>query len=82
MYSTTQQNYLANLTFWSDNSPIAYNAASPNSYLITNINGVNGSTVSTTAVQPNVSGQFTHNLTNGTSIKIDRDINNLTQYNY
>jgi hypothetical protein len=77
MYSTTQQNYLANLTFWSDNSPIAYNAASPNSYLITNINGVTGSTVSATAVQPNVSGQFTHNLTNGTSIKIDRDINNL-----
>ena len=77
MYSTTQQNYLANLTFWSDNSPIAYNSASPNSYLITNINGVNGSTVSTTAVQPNVSGQFTHNLTNGTSIQINRDINNL-----
>ena len=77
MYSTTQQNYLANLTFWSDNSPIAYNSASPNSYLITNINGVNGSTVSTTAVQPNVSGQFTHNLTNGTSVQINRDINNL-----
>ena len=77
MYSTTQQNYLANLTFWSDNSPIAYNTALPNAYLITNINGVTGSTVSSTAVQPNVSGQFTHNLTNGTSIKIDRDINNL-----
>ena len=77
MYSTTQQNYLASLTFWSDNSPIAYNTALPNSYLITNINGVTGSTVSSTAVQPNVSGQFTHNLTNGTSIKIDRDINNL-----
>jgi hypothetical protein len=77
MYSTTQQNYLANLTFWSDNSPIAYNTASPNSYLITNINGVTGSTVSSTAVQPSVSGQFTHNLTNGTSIQISRDINNL-----
>lgn len=77
MYSTTQQNYLANLTFWSDNSPIAYNTALPNSYLITNINGVTGSTVSSTAVQPNVSGQFTHNLTNGTSIQISRDINNL-----
>jgi len=77
MYSTTQQNYLANLTFWSDNSPIAYNSASPNSYLITNINGVNGTTVSSTAVQPNVSGQFTHNLTNGTSVQINRDINNL-----
>lgn len=77
MYSTTQQNYTANLQFWSDNSAIAYNAASPNSFLITNINGVNGSTVSSTAVQPNVSGQFTHNLTNGTSIQISRDINNL-----
>jgi len=45
--------------------------------LITNINGVTGSTVSSTAVQPNTSGQFTHNLTNGTSIQISRDINNL-----
>ena len=77
MYSTTQQNYIANLQYWSDNSAIAYNAASPNSYLITNINGVNGSTVSATAVQPNIAGQFTHNLTNGTSLQISRDINNL-----
>ena len=77
MYSTTQQNYTANLQFWSDNSAIAYNAASPNSFLITNINGVNGSTVSSTAVQPNTVGQFTHNLTNGTSLQISRDINNL-----
>ncbi|MDP4730527.1 MAG: Ig-like domain-containing protein [Flavobacteriales bacterium] len=77
MYSTTQQNYLASLEFWSDDSDISYDVTSPNSYLITNINGVTGSTVSSTAVQPNVLGQFTHNLTNGTSIQISRDINNL-----
>ena len=79
MYSTTQQNYLANLTFWSDNSPISYDVTSPNTYLVTNVYGSTGSTVNNpnTPVTPNAAGQFTHNLTNGTSIKIDRDINNL-----
>jgi hypothetical protein len=79
MYSTTQQNYLANLTFWSDNSPISYDVASPNAYLVTNVYGATGSTVNNpnAPVTPNVTGQFTHNLTNGTSIQISRDINNL-----
>ncbi|MFM2226826.1 MAG: hypothetical protein RL664_169 [Bacteroidota bacterium] len=79
MYSTTQQNYIANLTFWSDNSPISYDVTSPNTYLVTNVYGSTGSTVNNpnTPVIPNAAGQFTHNLTNGTSIKIDRDINNL-----
>lgn len=79
MYSTTQQNYLSSLTFWSDNSPISYDVASPNTYLVTNVYGATGSTVNnpSSPVTPNVAGQFTHNLTNGTSIKIDRDINNL-----
>jgi hypothetical protein len=77
MYSTTQQNYVASLQFWSDNSPISYDATAPNSYLITNVYGATGSSVGSTAVTPNVAGQFTHNLTNGQSISIQRDINNL-----
>jgi hypothetical protein len=79
IYSTTQQNYIANLQFWSDNSAIAYDVASPNTYLVTNIYGATGSTINNPSapVKPNVAGQFTHNLTNGTSLSIQRDINNL-----
>ncbi len=79
MYSTTQQNYLASLEFWSDNSDISYDVTSPNSFLITNVFGATGSTINNplTPVNPNVAGQFTHDLTDGTSISIQRDINNL-----
>jgi hypothetical protein len=46
---------------------------------VTNIYGATGTTINnpTTPVTPNVAGQFTHNLSNGTSISIQRDINNL-----
>ena len=79
IYSTTQQNYVANLQYGFDGSAISYNAASPNAYLVTNIYGATGTTINnpTTPVTPNVAGQFTHNLSNGTSISIQRDINNL-----
>jgi len=79
VYSTTQQNYVASLQYGFDGSAISYNAASPNTYLITNIYGATGTTINnpTTPVQPNVAGQFTHNLGNGTDVSIARDINNL-----
>jgi hypothetical protein len=79
VYSTTQQNYVASLQYGFDGSAISYNAASPNTYLITNIYGATGTTINnpTTPVQPNVAGQFTHNLGNGTDLSIARDINNL-----
>ncbi len=78
-YSTTQQNYVANLQFWSDNSAISYDATAPNAYLVTNVYGATGSTINNPSapVTPNVAGQFTHNLTNGTDLSIQRDINNL-----
>ena len=76
-YSERNEQYAASLEFWSDNSPIVYDIASPNSYLITNINGVSNSVVSSTAVQPNTSGVFTHDLTTGQDIQISRDVNNI-----
>ena len=79
IFSTTQQNYVANLQYGFDGSAISYNAAAPNAFLVTNIYGATGTTINnpTTPVTPNVAGQFTHNLGNGTSVSIQRDINNL-----
>ena len=66
----------ASLKFWSNLAPIVYDAALPNSHLITNIKGTSASCVltNTIAVQPNLLGNFTYNLINGQSINIDRDI--------
>jgi hypothetical protein len=79
IFSTTQQNYVANLQYGFDGSAISYNAAAPNAFLVTNIYGATGTTINnpTTPVTPNVAGQFTHNLGNGTNVSIQRDINNL-----
>ena len=76
-YSEVSSSYVASLEFWSDSSPIVYDIANPNSYLITNIYGVTGTTINNplTPVQPDLAGQFTHDLTNGTSLSIQRDIN-------
>ena len=64
------------LKFWADNSPIAYNSATPNDYLITNIYGNNALCTSTSAVavQPNLLGNFTYNIWNGVDVEIKRDI--------
>ena len=79
IFSTTQQNYVASLQYGFDGSAISYNAAAPNAFLVTNIYGATGTTINnpTTPVTPNVAGQFTHNLGNGTNVSIQRDINNL-----
>jgi hypothetical protein len=79
IFSTTQQNYVANLQYGFDGSAISYNAAAPNAFLVTNIYGATGTTINnpSTPVTPNVAGQFTHNLGNGTNVSIQRDINNL-----
>jgi hypothetical protein len=72
MISTTQQNYVANLQYWNGNGAISYDIASPNTYLVTNIQGVlaNGTYTSSFSnpntpvapVVPDVAGQFTHVL--------------------
>jgi hypothetical protein len=86
MISTTQQNYVANLQYWNGNGAISYDAASPNTYLVTNIQGVfaNGTSTAVAPVVPNVAGQFTHVLstmvggvrTAVPNISIQRDIVN------
>jgi hypothetical protein len=86
MISTTQQNYVANLQYWSGNGAISYDAASPNTYLVTNIQGVfaNGTSTAVAPVVPNVAGEFTHVLntlvggvrTAVPNISIQRDIVN------
>ena len=86
MISTTQQNYVANLQYWNGNGAISYDAASPNTYLVTNIQGVfaNGTSTAVAPVVPNVGGEFTHVLNTLVSgvrtavpnISIQRDIVN------
>lgn len=64
------------LKLWSDNSPIGYNAANPNQFLITNISGNNAAcnAPSATLVQPNTLGEFKYSTNNGLFITINKDI--------
>ena len=71
----------ASLRFWSNQEPIRYDVASPSTYLKTDIYGATAGCVTNTlvaAVQTNTLGNFTHNLVNGQSISIERDIINTT----
>ncbi len=64
------------LRFWSNNSPVKYNASSPGTYLITNVYGNNNSCSSRSlvAVQPDTTGNFKYSIWNGQSINIEKDI--------
>ncbi|MBN2484599.1 MAG: T9SS type A sorting domain-containing protein [Bacteroidales bacterium] len=75
-YRTIQETiFNGSLSFWSDNSPIAYVNGTN---LITEIYGdVTGNNVATN-VTPNANGQFVYDITNGTNITISRDIANTT----
>lgn len=68
--------YKGLLQFWLNNSPISYDNTSPSHYLITNIFGTdpNCSNPSGNAVQPDLNGKFIHNINNGTSLQVKRDI--------
>jgi hypothetical protein len=74
--SQVNNSFTSTLQFWKDNSPILYNVGNPNQYLITNIKGANASCVlsAAAAVQPDLFGSFTYNISNGLFINIDRDI--------
>jgi hypothetical protein len=63
------------LKFWSDYSPIKYDTLNPNTFLITNILGCNQTS---NAVQPDMTGDFTYSILNGTLIDIQRDIASTT----
>ncbi|HXC03254.1 MAG TPA: Ig-like domain-containing protein [Bacteroidia bacterium] len=68
--------FVGSLRFWSDDEPIKYDVANPNTYLITNIYGNNTScsSKSATAVQPDLSGNFHYSISNGLDVDIVRDI--------
>jgi hypothetical protein len=68
--------YNSSLKFWLDNSPILYDDANPDQYLITNIYGADTNCVKNPvpAVHPNLTGDFSYNILNGSSVKVERDI--------
>ena len=68
--------YTGKLAFWSNNAPIKYNAANPNQYLATTINGNNANcnAPSTTVTNPDTLGNFSYNVNDGVNININKDI--------
>ena len=68
--------YTGKLAFWSNNSPIKYNAANPNQYLATTINGNNANCnlPATTVTNPDTLGNFSYNVNDGVNINIKKDI--------
>jgi hypothetical protein len=77
VYTTyTDSTFHGSLKFWLDNSPLAYNAAVPSQFLITNIFGNNAScsSKSAVAVQPDLGGNFSYNIKKGVDVDIERDI--------
>lgn len=80
-YRTFQDSiFTSTLRFWLNNLPIRYDAASPSTYLITNIYGSNNTSCDTvslaqgTAVQPDVNGDFSYNYNLGSRINLQHDI--------
>ncbi len=74
--SFRDSSFRASLKFWKNGTPMPYNPSNPASNLITNIYGNNSSCTaqSVTAIQPDVNGQFSYDIINGTDITISRDI--------
>lgn len=70
--------YESDIVFWADQSPMAYDAINPDSYVPTTIIGYSsGNAVNSDApVFTDTNGSFTHDLTNGTSLSIERDVPN------
>ena len=68
--------FTGKLKFWADSASILYNVANPNQYLATNVKGNNttGTALSTVAVNPDLTGNFVHNIWNGEAVTIQRDI--------
>lgn len=65
------------LVHWSNNVAIAYDATHPDSFAITNIYGSNDNcTTLNTPVQPNLGGNFVHQMIDGNNLYIERDIPN------
>lgn len=78
MYSTLNAQYNGNVVHGFDNAPLASNESSASVAPTTAVFGVSGGVI-TNAANPAVvdaTGDFAHDLNNGTSIAIQRDIDN------
>lgn len=67
----------ASLIYWNDDMrPLRYDQANPADYLVTNISGTddNCNVITPNAEVPDIDGNFTYDINNGTSIEIHRDI--------
>ena len=67
----------ASLIYWNDDTrPLRYDQANPTDYLVTNISGTDETcAVLTPNIEvPDIDGNFTYDINNGTSIEIHRDI--------
>lgn len=73
--------YKGFLKHWKSNQTIKYNAALPNNFVSTKVRGADTTSLavnSSAFVNVDTLGAFTHNLTNGLGLSIERDINNTT----
>ncbi|MEY4925907.1 MAG: hypothetical protein RI894_343, partial [Bacteroidota bacterium] len=76
---TTDPLLTGKIIYWNEASrPLRYDAANPTAYLMTNIQGTDATCNPTAAmaVQPDLNGDFSYDVTNGTSLHIQRDIAN------
>ncbi len=67
----------ASLIYWNDDMrPLRYDQSNPADYLVTNISGTddNCAVITPNAEVPDIDGNFTYDINNGTSIEIHRDI--------
>lgn len=73
----------ANIRYWDDIAlPLAYDVDNPADHLITTIIGTDENCnplANSPIVTPDLLGHFQYDINNGTSISLDRDINNGTQ---
>ena len=79
---TPSSTLLGNLIYCNSTSvPLTYNSSIPSQYLITNISGTSALDCSglSNAVQPDLLGNFSYSLNNGSNLNIHRDIASSTQ---
>ncbi len=72
--SEINTNYEGNVSFWFDGSPLSYDAANPNDYLATTIEGVQEGIPSGVITNTDLNGDFNFDLNQGNEVLISRDI--------
>lgn len=72
--SEVNTNYQGSITFWYDGSPLSYDAANPNDYLATTIEGIQEGVPSGSLSYTDINGQFDFDLNEGNELLISRDV--------